>query len=511
MGHKKIIALWVIMLFVAQVDSQTLIFNDHKVEENILVNDVPSEGALLVFITDMGLEYESSMENLSNPFKRGKDYLLPINQRTCIINIRDPKTGATGNLSFGQLSEGSFKTLNKGEIKCFEISVQNKLICFDNTEKQKAEGANNNQMLYEKEALLIINVDPPTLNLELLSSRKITNIKKGKDNYLVYITPEDQYITISDLESNATETFRTGELNVKDVRYYFVFLPSYLRKSEKNSDIGKIDSGILVPDLIDAEALYETAFVRGGNFQMGSNGTRYEDETPEHRVTVSDFFIGKFEVTVTQFEQFIKSTSYQTDADLNGGSEIETALRLEKKEGINWRYDQSGAILPTSEYSRPVVHVSWNDANAYVTWLSRQTGKPYRLPTEAEWEYAAGGGALKSPGKATVYSGSKYIDSVAWYQNNSGGKIHSVGKKQANQLGLHDMSGNVFEWCADNYVKDYYRYGPSTNPQATSRWSARVIRGGSYELIGEPITRRRYFEQNRSAYCVGLRLVISSD
>ena len=123
----------------------------------------------------------------------------------------------------------------------------------------------------------------------------------------------------------------------------------------------------------------------------------------------------------------------------------------------------------------PVEQVSWNDIQEFITKLNTMTGKTFRLPTEAEWEYAARGG---NKSKGYKYSGSNTLDNVAWYTNNSSSKTHPVGQKQPNELGLYDMSGNVWEWCQDWYGS--YSSSSQTNPTGPSSGSYRVLRGGSW-------------------------------
>jgi formylglycine-generating enzyme required for sulfatase activity len=220
--------------------------------------------------------------------------------------------------------------------------------------------------------------------------------------------------------------------------------------------------------------------VRGGSFTMGCTGEQggdcYDDEKPAHQVTVSDFYIGRYEVTVRQFKEFIDASGYRTDADKDGGSYFWNGEKWEKRSGINWKYDAAGALRPSSDYNHPVIHVSWNDATEYCKWLSQKTGKRYRLPTEAEWEYAARGG---SSGRGYKYAGSNAIDEVAWYTSNSGSKTHPVGQKKANELGLYDMSGNVWEWCQDWYGA--YTSNAQTNPKGPTGASGRVSRGGCWQ------------------------------
>ena len=151
----------------------------------------------------------------------------------------------------------------------------------------------------------------------------------------------------------------------------------------------------------------------------------------------------------------------------------------------------------------PVELVSWNDAQEFIKRLNEKTNKNYRLPTEAEWEYAARGG---SQSRKYKYSGSNNIDEVAWYKGNSGSRTHPVGMKKANELGIYDMSGNVWEWVNGWYGK--YSSSPQTNPQG----SYRVIRGGGWGSdAGNARVSHRSFTAPGDRYCaLGFRLALSS-
>jgi formylglycine-generating enzyme required for sulfatase activity len=182
-------------------------------------------------------------------------------------------------------------------------------------------------------------------------------------------------------------------------------------------------------------------FVQGGTFRMGctqeQQGSCESDETL-HSVTVSSFSIGKYEVTQAQWKLIMGSNPSKFQGD-----------------------------------NLPVENVSWHDAQEFIARLNDTTGKRYRLPTETEWEYAARGGA-KSRGYK--YSGSHNLNSVAWFEDNSGYSTHPVGSKLPNELGIYDMSGNVYEWCSDGY--DSYPASAQQDPVGAGSGSYRVIRGG---------------------------------
>jgi len=172
------------------------------------------------------------------------------------------------------------------------------------------------------------------------------------------------------------------------------------------------------------------------------------DELPQHSVTISEsFYLGKYEVTQAQWYEVMGANPSNFKSEKVGGD----------------------------SRNHPVEIVSWNDVQSFIRKLNEKEGTTlYRLPTEAEWEYAA------RAGQSYDYSGSSDVGSVAWYDGNSGDKTHRVGQKRANAWGLYDMSGNVWEWVQDWYDDDYYASSPSTDPRGPSSGSDRVLRGGSW-------------------------------
>lgn len=209
---------------------------------------------------------------------------------------------------------------------------------------------------------------------------------------------------------------------------------------------------------------FELLYVKGGTFTMGctpeQNGDCNNDEKPIHKVTLDDYYMGKFEVTQALWVAVMgKNPSNKKGDDL------------------------------------PVENVSWNDVQDFIRQLNQLTGENFSLPTEAQWEYAARGGCKS---KGYKYSGGNILGNVAWYADNSGSTPHPVGTRDPNELGLYDMSGNVWEWCYDWYGG--YSSESQTNPTGPTAGSIRVLRGGSwsyfaglarvsYRLYGQPGSR----------------------
>ncbi len=230
----------------------------------------------------------------------------------------------------------------------------------------------------------------------------------------------------------------------------------------------------------------DMVLVQGGTYSMGcapdlkaSCGINLK---PPQQVTLRSFKISKYLVTVARFETFVNATQYKTDAEKQGSSAIWNGKQWLNGKGLNWRCNAAGKPYAGDEKKKfPVIYVSYNDAKEYCRWLSAETGKTYRLPTEAEWEYAARGG---NKSRGYRYAGSNNIDSVAWYMVNSGQTTHPVGLKQPNELGLYDMTGNVWEWCSDWFGRDY-KTTPVENPPGPLSGSSRAMRGGSWRNFEE--------------------------
>jgi formylglycine-generating enzyme required for sulfatase activity len=245
---------------------------------------------------------------------------------------------------------------------------------------------------------------------------------------------------------------------------------------------------------------HQMIFVAGGTFQMGCTSEQsncHSDESPVHTVTVSNFYISKYETTNQQFADFMNAIG----ANINGSYNSTEYLDMDDTDcEINY---SGGQFVPESgKGNHPVVEVTWYGADAYAKWAGG------RLPTEAEWEYAARGGNKAS---ATLYAGGNTLDNVGWYYGNSGSSTHIVGQKQPNELGIYDMSGNVWEWCNDWYSNSYYSSSPQNNPQGPSSGTYRVFRGGSWDTYAQNcrVANRNYYIPGSSNYNYGFRVARS--
>ncbi len=264
------------------------------------------------------------------------------------------------------------------------------------------------------------------------------------------------------------------------------------------------------------------AFIPAGNFLMGQSdfennaiilafGRDWHEkwckrELPQHPVFISnDFFISVSPITVEQFSVFVEDTGYMTDSENAGWSYIWKGLDWEKNKGVFWQCDVNGENILHTNSSQPVIYVSWHDTVEYCGWLTKKFQTIFRLPSEAEWEYACRAGSSEM-----VYSGnidftnpkeSTTLDEIAWYSGNCRAKESngffaenvleknnhikqsgpkSVCQKKPNDLGLYDMIGNVWEWCSDWYDEEYYLISPEENPTGPEIGSRHVMRGGSW-------------------------------
>ncbi len=221
----------------------------------------------------------------------------------------------------------------------------------------------------------------------------------------------------------------------------------------------------------------EMVLVKGGCFQMGDTfGEGGDDEKPVHEVCVDDFYIGQYEVTQGEWESIM---------------------------GTNPSYFKGNV-------NRPVENVSYDDVRKFIKKLRQRTGKRYRLPTEAEWEYAA-----RSGGKDELFAGTSdllELEEYAWYDGNSDSETHPVGQKEPNGLGLYDMSGNVWEWVSDRFDAKYYERSPKNNPKGPLGGEYMVLRGGSWgnTPVFTRVADRNVYDPWHRSGLNGFRLALSA-
>lgn len=235
------------------------------------------------------------------------------------------------------------------------------------------------------------------------------------------------------------------------------------------------------------DVTFKMVFVKGGTFQMGSYSGA-NDEKPLHSVTVSDFYLGEFEVTQALWQEVMGTSVYQ------------------QRDKCDARLSFRGV---GADY--PMCFVSYTEAEVFCGRLNQRlhsqlpVGYSFALPTEAEWEYAARGG---DKSKAYTYSGGNCLSDVGWYTDNSGGYKHAVGLKRANELGLYDMSGNVFEWCADWYGN--YSSSSQMDPRGPCSGYERVFRSGSWGFNAScsEVTSRGATDPGNRIEFLGFRLAI---
>ena len=260
--------------------------------------------------------------------------------------------------------------------------------------------------------------------------------------------------------------------------------PGNVTKATKTAHLPKA-----VRVLRDCPTCPEMVIIPAGSFDMGSpksEDSRGDDEGPVHRVKISTFALGKTEITRTQFAAFVKDTKYA----IGNNCKTLEGSKFDKRSGRNWR---DLGFLQTSQH--PAACINWNDAKAYAAWMSHKTGKHYRLPTEAEWEYAARGHTVTArywgdnPDDACKYANvadktaqAKIPGAPFWRLHNcTDGFAYTapVGSFKANAFGLKDMLGNVWEWTEDSF-HDSYKEAPVDGSAWQGNGEKRVLRGGSW-------------------------------
>ena len=281
-------------------------------------------------------------------------------------------------------------------------------------------------------------------------------------------------VNIYSYPNGATIIVNGNELGKTPMKLEIEMFSDYLIRAKKDgyyADSKKIGKGYsldkIIFTLISKNDNPKVVFAQGGSFTRGNDLSAYADEKPANLINVSSFYITEREIANIQFCEFLTAIGCNRKGQYKGNQLIN--LSAPNCEII---YDAGKLRTELNDTAHPATNISWYGANEYCKWLGG------RLPTEAEWEYAALGGILTNN---YIYAGSDNAEEVAWFTDNSEGSIHNVGELKPNELGLFDMSGNAMEWVNDNYGKNYY--GNSmvyVNPQGGSRLKYKVSRGGAW-------------------------------
>ncbi|GGH06023.1 formylglycine-generating enzyme family protein [Sphingobacterium alkalisoli] len=279
------------------------------------------------------------------------------------------------------------------------------------------------------------------------SAPNILYLRILAESKILEVDPYTKYEQIEKLRSLCSQYLQNYDIAGLEGKYRDVYeLSGKLPKAANQTQLTQLGEAEHAKQLERIIAENNLVFVEGGTFMMG-------EKKGTHQVSLSDFYICKYEVTVAQYHAFCDATGRSMPQEPSWGwSDI-----------------------------YPVVNINHHDAVDYCQWLSETKGGNWRLPTEAEWEYAARGGKHS---RGYTYSGGNRRKEVAWHNGNSKVRTHfmahPVGKRKPNELGIYDMSGNAEEWCHDWYREDYYTNSPDKNPKGPNSGSGRVVRGGNW-------------------------------
>lgn len=422
-----------------------------------------------------------------------KDLRLYKNQ----LNDVNPQIACLNNLAYLDLSYNNIEAIPE-EI---ESLVALKFLYMENNQISVISFSNSN--------LIELNLNNNQINTLTPDIQNFSNLKVlSLNNNNLSILPSEivnlQNINQLDLQNNNISSLPNGLETMLNLQYIDVnnnpLPPSELNKLQGiNGIIISSDNLSNSQTTPKVNFLPEFADIAAGSFKMGNN--KIDVAKPAHKVELSGFEVSKHEITVSQFCYFLND--YGSVKIKDGVFEGYLIIN-----NFSWAMQISGdSLLPVEKYKdHPVLDVTWYGAMEYCKWLSNKTGNIFRLPTEAEWEYVAGGGQ----NNRTDFFGTsetKYIGNYSWFAPNSQSMPHPVGTKQPNSLEVYDMSGNVAEWCYDWIA--VYDKGSQKNPINIRNGFEKVVRGGSWEapVHGISVYIRKGLEPQSSSPNVGFRIV----
>ncbi len=280
-------------------------------------------------------------------------------------------------------------------------------------------------------------------------------------------------------------------------KHTFSFKKKHFETLSENINFTNAESQIIDLPRLEPKSdfILESVIVKGGQYTIGDKG--FGPTCKPHKVKVNTFMITKYEITYEDFIVFMNKNELSSDGSFRGTPYLSGGTPIVFN-------DQQEFVFQANELCNSVkdaiTNITYEGAKAFAEWAGG------RLPTEAEWEYAARGGKKKSK---YIYSGSNNIDMVSWNQFNSDSLIHEVGKLKANVLGIYDMSGNAAEWCSDWYSESYYMNNIYDNPQGPETGNQKVVRGGSFisDVSQHRVAARDYYSSESGAVDIGFRIV----
>ena len=440
--------------------------------DNVMLKHDPDTGEIIPVLIDFGLSkhYDKNGNPTSTMRASGfSDGYAPVEQYTGIYTF-SPQADV-----YALAATLYYALVGKDPVIATELSEEKIRVALNGKSNHVVSAIVEAMRMHKGERTLSVRKMMQTL--DGVSSEPLNKTKQAEVHKTKRIKLEENEAS----SEKALDWFRSHALWIGGgvlALVGIIFIWYLFSSNSKNQSILKpilsSDSDIISIPVNDSVSI-EMVKVEAGTFMMGATPEMkdpYSDEKPVHQVTLTnDYYMGKYEVTQALWEAVMGSNPSHFKGD-----------------------------------NLPVEKVSWNDSQEFISKLNSMTGRKFRLPTEAEWEYSARGGK-KSRGYQ--YSGSSNISDVAWYDGNSGSKTHAVGTKQPNELGIYDMAGNVCEWCQDRYGS--YVSSSQTNPTGADSGSDRVSRGGGWNnnARGCRSLYRYSSTPGNRYYDLGLRLVLS--